>query len=509
MDGAAVTSTAGAADRDDIQGIAAFAYGKLTQACYILARIKDSAAARAWCAAAPVSASTPLPNPPETAMQLAFTADGLRALGIAEAVLAGFPNEFLFGIAGDENRSRRLGDTGANHPRNWLWGRPDRNLHIAVLLYAKDSLEPWKRAVLGEHWEAAFETIACLDTSNMGDQEPFGFRDGISQPEVDWPGERVVGGDEVSYSNVVSLGEFVLGYPNEYGKYTDRPLVRPQDDPADDLLPALDDPASKDLARNGTYLVLRQLEQDVRGFWQFLDRAAKGDAETRYQLGAAMVGRTRTGEPLMPDTGAAIAGVLDEAGHPRNRFVYDGDPRGAQCPLGAHIRRANPRSTDLPGHPDGPIAKLLKRVGIPRAQFGEDLIASTRFHRILRRGREYGIKLDPEAALEPGQPGELPRGLHFACINANIVRQFEFVQNAWLMSAKFGGLTDESDPLLGNREVGHRQAAGDCPVANYFSIQREGLLARRIQRVPQFITVRGGAYFFLPGQRARRWLTRG
>ena len=86
---------------------------------------------------------------------------------------------------------------------------------------------------------------------------------------------------------------------------------------------------------------------------------------------------------------------------------------------------------------------------------------------------------------------------------ANIGRQFEFVQNAWLMSTKFNGLTGESDPLLGNRA-----AAGDDPATARFSIPREGKLTRRLSGVPQFITVRGGAYFFLPSLRALRYIAR-
>jgi deferrochelatase/peroxidase EfeB len=279
-------------------------------------------------------------------------------------------------------------------------------------------------------------------------------------------------------------------------------LLSPKDDPGDDLPAAEDARECKDLGRNGTYLVLRQLEQHVRGFWQFLNGVAGGDAGERNKLGAAMVGRSLAGDPLMPDIDSPIAGVADKSGEPRNRFTYDSDPHGTRCPIGAHIRRANPRNNDLPGNPRGPIAKLSERLSIPRAKFGTDLTSSVRFHRILRRGREYGQKLDPEAALDPGLPEEEPRGLHFACLNANITRQFEFIQNAWVMSSKFNGLTDESDALLGNRApVGN-------VATNYFTMPRDGHLARKIQNVPQFIQVRGGAYFFLPGLRALRWMTR-
>jgi deferrochelatase/peroxidase EfeB len=119
------------------------------------------------------------------------------------------------------------------------------------------------------------------------------------------------------------------------------------------------------------------------------------------------------------------------------------------------------------------------------AGFLDDLIASVRFHRLLRRGREYG------------QLGKAPQptGLHFVCLNANISRQFEFVQNAWIMNGKFNALPDESDPLLGAPN-GH------------FSMPQEGKCPAHIIGLPRFVTVRGGAYFFLPGIRAIHFLAR-
>jgi deferrochelatase/peroxidase EfeB len=75
-------------------------------------------------------------------------------------------------------------------------------------------------------------------------------------------------------------------------------------------------------------------------------------------------------------------------------------------------------------------------------------MSSVRFHRILRRGREYGPRLSPSDALAPAPPNDPERGLHFVCLNANILRQFEFLQNAWIVNTKFSALTGESDPLL-------------------------------------------------------------
>ena len=139
-------------------------------------------------------------------------------------------------------------------------------------------------------------------------------------------------------------------------------------------------------------------------------------------------------------------------------------------------------------------------LGFGRKGFYDDLTSSVRFHRILRRGREYGSELLPEEAVQPAQPNESPRGLHFICLNANISRQFEFLQSAWIANTKFSGTTGESDPLLGNRE-----SLPGCPVTGNFTIPGEGKLRRRVSGLPQFVTVRGGAYFFLPSLRALRY----
>lgn len=499
MVGATLRGNVTPVDYSDVQGLALFGYGKLVQAGYLLVRIRDAAAARAWIETAPVSTAEYRQPPPDTALQLAFTPSGLRALGVPESTIGGFSAEFLDGMAGQESRSRRLGDTGASAPARWLWGGPGKPADAIVMLYAKDGLGTWIQAVQKDPWHTAFEIVADLSTSDMRGREPFGFVDGISQPEFDWKRERQAPGTTLAYRNRVALGELLLGYPNEYGQYTDRPLLAPSADPRNELPPAEDRPDARDFGRNGTYLVLRQLEQDVRGFWQYLDRVADGDVQERYRLGAAMVGRTVEGEPLVA---TSPEGQGEKPGPP-NAFTYDGDPGGTQCPFGAHIRRSNPRNADLFGKPSGLVAKVLNQLGFPRPGLHDDLMASTRFHRVLRRGREYGSPLPPEEALQLPETAESPRGLQFACLCANIGRQFEFVQNAWLMSTKFDGLTEESDPLLGNRA-----ASGDCPSAGYFSIPGEGKPARRLSGVPAFVTVRGGAYFFMPGLRTLRYIAR-
>ena len=55
------------------------------------------------------------------------------------------------------------------------------------------------------------------------------------------------------------------------------------------------------------------------------------------------------------------------------------------------------------------------------------------------------------------------------------------------------------DPLLSNPE--YPEGAGPSD----FTIQQEPF-CHRIKELPKFVRVRGGAYFFLPGRRALRYL---
>lgn len=495
-------------DYGDVQGLVRFGYARMTDACYFLVNVRQSAAARQWMAAAPITTAVTLSPPPKTALQVALTRQGLEALRVPQNVISGFSAEFIAGMASDENRSRLLGDIDANSPAKWRWGNASAVPHAAVMLFAEPGLlDSWKHSIKGQSWSTAFEEIECLPTSDMEGREPFGFIDGISQPEIDWDQTRKVpiNGYERKYGNLVSLGEFLLGYRNEYGRYTNRPLLDPND-PAGSVLPfAEDQPGKKDLGRNGTYLVMRQLAQDVRGFWQFLDRATNSNPEERYKLGSLMVGRAfADGSPLVPCSQEAIPGVTDKPnGTQQNQFTYDLDVDGTRCPFGAHIRRANPRNPDIPGHPQGLISTLIRILGFGNRNIRDDLIASTRFHRLLRRGREYGRKVTPEEAFLPAPLEESETGLHFLAINSNIQRQFEFIQSAWLMRTKFDGMTEESDPLLGNRTP-----VTGCPFTNTFSVPQSGGIRKRIMGLSQFINVQGGAYFFLPGISALRYLGR-
>src|SRR5438034_8888788 len=480
----------------DVQGLVRFGYGHLTEASYALVRVKNVAAAKAWLHSTRVTDAAK--SPTNTAINIAFTAPGLRALGISESVIAGFSHEFRAGMA-QESRARQLGDVGNNAPSNWAWGSYGCEPHAVVMFFGKpEQFGFFVQSTKGTPWSDAFEEVTSLGTSNLDEHEPFGFKDGISQPQIDWEQRRQTPCTQLEYTNIVALGEFLLGYRNEYGKITDRPLLEP-DAATTDLLNAEDTPAKKDLAQNGSYLVMRQLEQDVRGFWKFLYEQAGGNVADANQLGAKMVGRTRAGDPLVPIQAEPISGT-DPRTVTQNQFTYGSDPVGARCPFGAHVRRTNPRNSDFPERRLSALQKLIIVLGFGPKGFYDDLTSSVRFHRILRRGREYGSELLPEEALQSAPPNESPRGLHFICLSANISRQFEFLQNAWIANTKFSGVTGESDPLLGNRE-----SIPGCPVTGNFTIPGDGTPRRRVSGLPQFVAVRGGAYFFLPSLRALRY----
>jgi Dyp-type peroxidase family len=233
-------------------------------------------------------------------------------------------------------------------------------------------------------------------------------------------------------------------------------------------LPELD-PRTRDLGRNGSYLVVRQLEQDVARFWNFCDRLTRGDAgsdlRARERLAAKVLGRWPSGAPLVksPD--------YDDHHYAQdNDFGFAQDRAGLLCPIGSHVRRANPR--DGFGH-DSPAQSQTR---------------SNR-HRLLRRGRPYGPRIK-NVLVDDGAE----RGLIFICLNSDIERQFEFVQQTWLNNPNFCGLRNEIDPLVGVPSPGA-----------YLTIPREPV-RQRVTGLEQFVRTRGGAYFFLPGLRALRYI---
>lgn len=489
---------------DDMQVLLRFGNGKLTESAFLLLQVTDADAARRWLEGAPISNAVAQDSPPETSLQIAFSAQGLSVLGLDDTTVEQFSDEFLVGMSSDHSRSRRLGDTGDNAPRNWLWGGPAQQApHVLLLLYAKSGgLAAWRDQVTQGDFNTGFTLQRQLPTAALEAREPFGFIDGISQPKIDWAQLQSTDQHERdSYSNRLALGDIVLGYRNEYGLYTDRPLINRQNDPNAVFLPKAEDmPEKQDFGRNGCYLVIRQLQQDVPGFWRYVDKATGHDPRKRETLAASMVGRRRDGTPLVESSTQDIPGI--SPGSAKNRFTYESDPLGQRCPIGAHIRRTNPRNGDYPPGVTGLLSRLVRALGFGLSHPEADLVASTRFHRLLRRGRNYGPMLTPEEAIAPDAPAA-ERGLQFICLVSNITRQFEFVQNAWSISSKFGGVQNERDPIIGTRDP-----LLDGTGTDQFRRPDEFGPTQAVGGMPQFVTVKGGGYFFMPGLRAIRYLAR-
>jgi Dyp-type peroxidase family len=466
---------------DDIQGLVASGYGRLPWSSFVLLRVESAPAARCWleralgevrfCAAG-------LPDRGDTCLNLAFTHAGLTALGLCFQALKGFSREFQEGMHANERRRRILGDVGENAPERWGWGGPSTpEVHVLLLLYAGDeaALESLVQRTLASirAADSGLREVERLPGRPLPDsKEHFGFRDGISQPRIAELDPTLEGIDQVR------AGEFVLGYTNEHGQLTMCAQVDPILDPAG-VLPAVAHTEQRDFGRNGTYLVLRTLAQDVHGFWEFIDAATqeegKSDARARVVLASKMVGRWPSGAPLVK-----APEIDDPELATANDFLYHReDPDGLRCPVGSHIRRTHPRDS-LPPRPGS-----------------EQSVAVNKRHRLLRRGRAYGPPVTPsmnhEDVLTTRRDGE-ERGLHFVSLCANLSRQFEFVQGAWVNNPHFAGLRSDTDPLIGTR-----------PEGNTFTIPADPV-RERVHDLPSFVTVRGGAYFFLPGRRALRFL---
>lgn len=478
--------------RADIQGILSTGYGHLAEVAYVFVHIERAERAHAWLnrLISTITSSAPWPSGPDghaikpsVAVNLAFTADGVRALGLPDEVLRTFPPEFQEGIAA---RSRILGDIDGSAPEQWEFGGPaTTSVHAVLLLFAGDAkaLEDLCR-VQREMLDDNGVTLAApvqYGYRPRSESEPFGFRDGMGQP-------RIAGLE----GSGVPTGEFILGYQNHYGFIPPTPVVARELDPAGSLTafanPYYIGKGLRDLGRNGSYMVYRKLQQDVAGFWQFMrhEAARHGEAtdDRMTWLASKCIGRWPSGTSLMlsPDNDDRTLGDRDD-------FLYADDTEGLRCPLGAHVRRTNPRD-------------VLKPYPIPQS------LSMTEAHRLLRRGRVFGPPLFDAASWHRGSPGRAPladirddgqlRGLHFVALNASLKSQFEFVQQTWCNNPHFGGLTDNTDPLV----TMHR--ADDDPPARMTIPVASGTV--RTAPLPNFVTVKAGAYLFVPSLTAVRFL---
>jgi Dyp-type peroxidase family len=341
-------------------------------------------------------------------------------------------------------RADILGDTGANHPDHWVGGLAGDDLHAIAILFARNEAE--HRRATDEHDKLigrcpGVRSLSVLDLNATPPfnyaHDHFGFRDRLSQPVIEGSGEEPTPGSGAP----LKAGEFILGYPDEYGPPTNLPQPEV-------------------LSRNGSYMAYRRLQEHVALFRDYLRQHAD-TPEKQELLAAKFMGRWRSGAPLVlapnrddPELGADPMR--------NNDFNYkEMDPHGYAVPLGSHARRLNPRDT----------AVNMKR------------------RRMIRCGATYG-----PALLEDAPDDEADRGIAAFIICASLIRQFEFAQNVWINDRTFHELGNERDPICGTQDGTLDYTIPDRPIRKV------------LKGLPAFTTLKGGAYFFLPGINALRYL---
>ncbi len=437
----------------EIQGLILRSYGMDALRLFVL-QVANAAQARAVLGGLPVTSGAIWDKKPDFCINVAFTYEGLAALRVPATTLSNFPAEFVEGAV---SRAPLVGDTGTNAPANWKPSFVGAGVHVIVLLFSqnKDILET-QTAILRARWShaAAMSEVFVLDSYMLPDNlAHFGYRDGFSQPTID-------GGLPNPVPDILPkapAGEFILGYPSQYEQFT-YPVPQPQE-----------------LGLNGSFLALRILEQDCAGFEKMLSEAPQKYGISGEQLAAKMCGRWRNGIPLAlsPDTDSPVEPIpleklnnYDYVPTPDHPEICD-DSRGYRCPIGAHMRRANPRSSKVAG--GGGVN-----------------------HRIVRRGLPYGPVFDP---VHPDDG--IDRGLLGIFICASLKDQFEFLMSEWMNGDTFApGLGGTRDPVLGDNGSGQ---------GNFF-IPMQGRNKLVISGFSQLVTTRGGAYCFLPSLSGIRYL---
>jgi Dyp-type peroxidase family len=433
-------------DPADLQGNILHGYCHL-HAAYLFVGLEDAEAGRNWLGElwTGVTRESADARKLDSTLNVALTYRGLQALEVDELALVGFPEDFRQGMAA---RAKEIGDTGHNAPSKWEDGFKTGEAHVLVTVYGVDETVRDQRLHAYEERVRQDPGLRVVREPQRADglkdaREHFGFADGFSQPAVAGSGRPAHGAGvqrRLFGWRHLRLGEFVLGHVDEDG------------------VVAGGDAA---LLRNGTFMVWRKLAQNVPLFRRWLRDLAGGQPDEQELVGAKVVGRWREGGSLIrsPDSPT-------RAGRGRG-FTYSRDRDGLRCPLGAHVRRANPRDA---------MGWRTER---------------TKRHRIIRRGMPYGPWLDEDAP----DDGE-DRGLIFVCLNASIARQFELIQRHWLLDGDAFGLGSDQDLLLAPADPRGKMTVPGRP-------------PRFLGPQQQLVTTRGGEYLFVPGMAALRALADG
>jgi deferrochelatase/peroxidase EfeB len=525
-------------DLGDIQGNIVKAYGRFgfPVARHVFYNISSAEVGRQFVTDITplVTTSYPWTDPstiPRVAMNIAFTYEGLRHLDVPEETLHSFSDEFSMGM-----KARRdiVGDTGPNHYSRWdpIWNLEERgeaqHVHMLVSINAKteDFIEerylqlqqilartiakfpevppPGVTQLTGHRGPGGalldYQPSAAL--VDRWDKEHFGYSDGISgtffrdcgeDPRLVIGGGKPTGKDPRTPEGWEPLepGEFILGHADESGAYPEAPG------------PPL-------FSKNGTFLVYRKLHQNVASFNAYLEQEGARYPGGKEALAAKFAGRWRNGAPLtrfpteaeanqfVNEVTALQARVrgktataderarLDELKLLFVAFDYDDDLEGARCPFGSHTRRTNPRSGLM----------FAAKGGFGQPAFDTPGALSNR-RRILRRGLPYGLVED-----RPTDDGD--HGVIMIILNADLSRQFEFVQQQWVNFGNDFRLANDKDPLLGNHGINaDGRAAGRMVIEGN---ARTNTPPYFCSNMPTFVETRGGDYFFVPSMTCLRMI---
>ena len=394
---------------------------------------------------------------PDYCLNVGITWPGLVALEMEGRVPTLSFRSFGAFIEGAAQRAESVGETGGSSPQNWVGGFGQGHDHVLVTLHAlsPEAMEGYTDRLCA--WLAegnAFQEIWRQDgmaLMEMQDGQPvptskihFGYTDGITYPTI-------------------------RGGPEQYRPDHQQPcqpwlFVLREDAENYDV------PEPPELGLNGSFAVFKKLETDVVGFEEFLQ--SNGDRIDPELLAAKMCGRWRNGVPLAlsPETDSPAGELSPEQ---LNDFGYvdadgSGDPRGLGCPVGAHIRRVNPRGQPVAGQ------------GLPGG--------SNNSHRLIRRGLPYGPRYDASKPYDG-----IERGMLFHFIGSNIENQYEFVLRQWVNDSEFAGAVrlhpKSKDPLIGTQN----------PAESIFVIpQADGGPPIEITGLSSFVTTKATAYMFLP-----------
>ncbi len=394
---------------------------------------------------------------PDYCLNIGITWPGLVALEIQERIPTLSFKSFGAFIEGAAKRAELVADMGASSPQNWVGGFGKGHDHVLLTLHAisveamksySDRLSVWSAEgnAFQEIWRQ--DGMALMEMQN-GQPVPtskihFGYTDGISTPTIHGGPEKY----RLDHQQPCEPWLFVLREDAENYEV----------------------PEPRGLGLNGSFAVFKKIETDVVGFEKFLQ--SNKDKIDPELLAAKMCGRWRNGVPLVlsPDTDSPAGGISPAQ---LNNFEYvnadgSGDPKGIRCPVGAHIRRVNPRGQPVAGQ------------GLPGG--------SNNSHRLIRRGLPYGPAYDPTKPYDG-----IERGILFYFINSNIENQYEFVQRRWVNDGEFAGAVrlnpKSKDPLIGAQNPAESifvipQANGGPPVA--------------LTGLSSFATTKATAYLFLP-----------